>query len=179
MKNVPRRIHIIGSTGSGKTYLAKHLSDKLKIPYFELDKVMWGSSVEMAGKNPPEVRDKLLNNIISQESWIVEGVYYKWLGQSFTLADKIIFLTPNTYLRDLRIASRFMKQRTGIEKSNYRQTLKGLVEMLKWNHKFEREIKKQIINYLAPYSAKLIQVKSNKKIINEGISEQPRDSCGL
>jgi adenylate kinase family enzyme len=81
MQDVPKKIHIVGSTGSGKTYLARHLSEQLKIPYYELDNVMWSSSIEMAGKNPPEIRDKLLKDIISKESWIVEGVYYKWLAQ--------------------------------------------------------------------------------------------------
>ncbi|MCK6073911.1 hypothetical protein [Paenibacillus silvae] len=82
MTKMPRRIHIIGSTGSGKTYLAKNLSKQWDIPYYELDKVMWSSSVEMAGKNSPEVRDKLLHEIIVKDSWIVEGVYYKWLAES-------------------------------------------------------------------------------------------------
>ncbi|MFG3612939.1 hypothetical protein M2M59_01205 [Rummeliibacillus sp. G93] len=31
---IPKRIHIIGSIGSGKTTLAKKLSDQLSIPYF-------------------------------------------------------------------------------------------------------------------------------------------------
>lgn len=175
MTEFPRRIHIIGSTGSGKTFLANHLSKQLEIPCFELDKVMWSGSVEMAGKNPPEVRDKLLNEIILQDSWIVEGVYYKWLDKSFALADKIIFLTTNKYLRDLRIINRFIKQRTGIEKSNYRQTLKGLMEMIQWNHGFEGQKKKEIVEILKPYDDKLIMLKNNNEIIFEGNSEKPSD----
>jgi adenylate kinase family enzyme len=171
MTELPRRIHIIGSTGSGKTYLAKRLSKQLDIPYYELDKVMWSSSVEMAGKNSPEIRDKLLNEIIVKESWIVEGVYYKWLADSFNLADKIIFLTPNTFVRDLRIMNRFIKRRIGIEKSNYRQTLKGLVEMIKWNHGFEAERKKEILEILKPYDYKLAIIKNNNELINDSNSQ--------
>lgn len=174
MNNYPKRIHIIGSTGSGKTYLAKQLSEQLTIPCFELDKVMWSGSVEMAGKNPTEIRDNLLNDIINKDSWIVEGVYYKWLSQSFALADKIIFLTPNAYFRDLRIILRFIKQRTGLEKSNYKQTLKGLIKMFNWNHKFEKEIKEQILEFLMPYRSKLVLIKSNNQIIDEGISMKSR-----
>ncbi|WP_315371271.1 DNA topology modulation protein FlaR [Paenibacillus xylanexedens] len=175
MTELPRRIHIIGSTGSGKTYLAKNLSKQLDIPYYELDKVMWSSSVEMAGKNSPEVRDKLLNEIIIKDSWIVEGVYYKWLAESFDLADKIIFLTPNTFVRDLRIINRFIKQRIGIEKSNYRQTLKGLLEMIKWNHGFEAQTKKEILEILKPYDYKLEILKNNNDIINEISSKKLSD----
>lgn len=40
-KNIPNKIHIIGSVGSGKTTLARELSSKLNIPFYELDNVMW------------------------------------------------------------------------------------------------------------------------------------------
>ncbi|HLY29049.1 MAG TPA: hypothetical protein VKQ72_22075 [Aggregatilineales bacterium] len=33
---MPYRINIIGTTGSGKTVLARHLSQKLDIPHIEL-----------------------------------------------------------------------------------------------------------------------------------------------
>ncbi|WP_440338356.1 shikimate kinase [Lysinibacillus sphaericus] len=39
-KKFPSKIHIIGSVGSGKTTLAKELSAKLNIPYYELDNVV-------------------------------------------------------------------------------------------------------------------------------------------
>ncbi|MDF2921646.1 MAG: shikimate kinase family protein [Paenibacillaceae bacterium] len=172
---IPKRVHIIGSTGSGKTYLAKQLSDTFNIPYFELDNAMWNRSVENPGKNPPEVRDRLLNNILRQESWIVEGVYHTWTSQCFTLADRIIFLTPNTYFRDLRIITRFIKQRIGSEKSNYKQTLKGLIKMIKWNHKFERKIKTEIIDCLKPHSTKVVIVENNKDIMNSVISSLSSD----
>ena len=42
MKNsLPKKIHIIGSVGSGKTTLARQMSKKLNIPYYELDNVVW------------------------------------------------------------------------------------------------------------------------------------------
>ncbi|MNP84143.1 topology modulation protein [compost metagenome] len=65
---VPRRIHIIGSTGSGKTHLARQLSGRYQIPFYELDNAMWSRSAERPGKNPPEVRDMLLASMINQET---------------------------------------------------------------------------------------------------------------
>ena len=43
-KTLPKKIHIIGSVASGKTTLAKELSRKLAIPYYELDNVVWKRS---------------------------------------------------------------------------------------------------------------------------------------
>ena len=91
MKFTHKKIHIIGSTGSGKTYLAREISKRLHIPFFELDDIVWNGAVELSGKNSPEVRDKILEDIINKEQWIIEGVYHKWLGRSFEEADVIIF----------------------------------------------------------------------------------------
>ena len=38
--NMYKKIYIIGPVGSGKTTLAKCLSKKYNIPYYELDKVV-------------------------------------------------------------------------------------------------------------------------------------------
>lgn len=40
-KGALRKIHIIGSVGSGKTTLARKLSNQLGIPHYELDNVVW------------------------------------------------------------------------------------------------------------------------------------------
>lgn len=161
---VPKRIHIIGSTGSGKTYLAERISKKNRLSLYELDTVMWSSSKEFSGKNPPEVRDKLLNQIISQERWIVEGVYYKWLASSFERAEIIIFLDTDLFKRDIRIVLRFMKQRLGIERSIYKQTFRGLLKMIAWNHKFDRINKKKIVEFLEPYKSKVMFMKDIRDI---------------
>lgn len=36
-----KKVHIIGSVGSGKTTLARNLSNKLLFPHYELDNVVW------------------------------------------------------------------------------------------------------------------------------------------
>lgn len=166
-----KKIHIIGSTGSGKTYLARNLSKQLNIPYFELDTVMWGSSVEFSGKNPPEIRDKLLEEIITKDQWIVEGIYYKWVTRSFEEADVIIFLTSKPIVRAMRIMTRFIRQRTGLEKANYKQTLKGLIEMLRWNHKFDKDNKKKIYEILEKHRGKLIIINSNNVVLSKVAQE--------
>jgi adenylate kinase family enzyme len=39
--HLPKKIHIIGSVGSGKTTLARTLSSYLNFPFYELDNVVW------------------------------------------------------------------------------------------------------------------------------------------
>ena len=35
--------------------------------------------------------------ILSKESWIIEGVYYSWLQDSFIKADVVFILKPNVF----------------------------------------------------------------------------------
>ncbi|MCU6713190.1 DNA topology modulation protein FlaR [Paenibacillus sp. J5C_2022] len=162
--NFPKRIHIIGSTGSGKTYLAERLSKKYKLIYGELDTVMWSGTEEFSCKNSSETRDRLLHNIIEQDKWVVEGVYYKWLTPSFHRAELIIYLDTKLCIRAVRIILRYIKQRLGLERSIYNQTLKGLIKMLEWNQKFERDNKYKILEFIEPYKSKVIIIKNSKEI---------------
>jgi len=131
---------------------------------------MWSSTVEFSGENPPELRDRLLEEITEKEQWIVEGVYYKWLASSFEAADVIIYLDPKPYKRAIRIIMRFFKQRTGLERANYKQTLSGLLEMLRWNNKFDKENKMKILELLEIHKHKLIVLKSNEEIRDYDLS---------
>ena len=78
------KIHIIGCSGSGKTYLAEALSKQYDIPHFDLDDIQWDNSAAGYGvKRPPEERAALLQEILAKPDWIIEGVYHKWVRQSF------------------------------------------------------------------------------------------------
>ena len=52
------KIHIIGGSGSGKSYLAKKLAKELYIPYYDLDNIFWDNSKDSYGnKNDEETRN--------------------------------------------------------------------------------------------------------------------------
>jgi len=79
-----RRIHIIGSTGSGKTHVACLLSRRFGIPTFDLDDLFWDRSASTYGVRAREdVRDRRLAEIVTGDAWIIEGVYHLWVGRSF------------------------------------------------------------------------------------------------
>ena len=104
------KIHIIGCSGTGKTYLAKKLSNKYNIPHYNLDNIYWDNSSEKYGvKTEIEKRNKLLQNILEKDDWIIEGIYYKWLEQSFKNADIIYILDLPKYIYKFRIIKRFIK----------------------------------------------------------------------
>lgn len=88
------KIHIIGCSGSGKTYLANALSEKYNIPHFDLDDIQWDNTAREYGtKRPLDKRKALLQEVLSNDAWIIEGVYYSWVQQALMKPIKYTFWT--------------------------------------------------------------------------------------
>ena len=163
-KSVPKRIHIIGSVGSGKTTLARVLSSELNIPFYELDNIVRRRYISGDIRRSKEERDAHLNRIIALDIWIIEGVHHKWVFQSFQNADLIMFLDTEHSKRTFRIIKRFILQKTGLEKANYKPTFKMFMKMFVWNTYFENESKPEIQKILSQYENKLLILKDNIEI---------------
>ena len=158
------KIHIIGCSGSGKTYLAKALSKKYNIPHFDLDDIQWDNESNRYGKKMPvEKRNYLLQQILANNSWIIEGVYYAWVLESFEKADIIYVLDVPKYIYKYRIIIRFLKRKIGIEKGK-KETLKSLYNLLKWTDTFQNRNLKEIKEIFQKYESKVIWLSSVREI---------------
>lgn len=156
---VPRKIHIIGSVGSGKTTLARKLSLNLNIPFYELDNVCWERHPSGDIRRSEAARDEYLAEIIQSKSWIVEGVHNEdWMEKSFENAELIIFLDPGYSVRTYRIIKRFIRQKLGIEKANYYPSFEVFKKMFKWNRRFEEVGKPNFFNNYGNYRDKIVVV---------------------
>ncbi len=80
-----RRVFITGNAGSGKTTLAKLISNRLKRPLYSLDSIVWQSGWAIT---PREERNRLITGLIKEDSWVIEGVSTMVLEQATT----VIFL---------------------------------------------------------------------------------------
>lgn len=158
------KIRIIGCSGSGKTYLAKRLSEKYNIPNFDLDDLQWDNSQNSYGvKMPVEKRDQMLNDILRQTNWIIDGVYYAWVHRSFEEADMIYVLDMPKHLYKFRIIKRFIKRKIGLEKGK-KETLKSVYNLLKWTDTFQNTNMKEIIRILEAYKEKVVFIKKKSEI---------------
>ncbi|MBM7587724.1 adenylate kinase family enzyme [Bacillus pakistanensis] len=160
----PKKIHIIGSVGSGKTTLARNLSVELNIPYYELDNVVWRRSSNGDIRRSHEERDRQLDSIVRTDEWIIEGVHHTWVSQGFEQAEMILFLDTSYSKRQYRITKRFIFQKLGLELANYQPTLSMFKKMFVWNQYFERESKPQILHILKEYEHKTIILQDNIEI---------------
>ena len=158
------KIHIIGCSGSGKTYLANALAKKYNIPHFDLDDIQWDNNAKGYGtKRPLEERNALLQEILNNNEWVIEGVYYAWVQQSFDEADKIYVLDMPRYLYKSRIIIRSIKRKLGIQQGK-RETLKSVYNLLKWTETFQNKNLKEIKTILEKYENKVIWLSSKKDV---------------
>lgn len=150
------KIHIIGGTGSGKTYWGKKLARKNNIPLLDLDSIFCDNSVKGYGaKADKEKRLVDLQKFMQNESYIIEGIYYSWLNDAFEKADKIIILDVNIAIRTYRIIKRFIKRKLGLEHGK-NETFVSLCSLVKWNFNHLKEDMPRILALKNKYPTKTI-----------------------
>jgi len=86
----PRRVHIIGGPGSGKTTLARRLGAELGLPVYHLDEVAF-EGPDFA-KSPLDQRRADVCRIAAEADWITEGIFLGWVDKLLCAADMIIWL---------------------------------------------------------------------------------------
>lgn len=156
------KIHIIGVSGSGKTYLADTLCTILNIPRYDLDDIFWSNNSNGYGvKSDKNERTQKLNAILRQDNWIIEGVYYAWLQPSFDDANAIVILDIPLKICRRRVVFRFIKKKLGFEKGKH-ETIDSLKKLLKWMSKYIMEDLPLIKELLRPFNDKVIIIKNNE-----------------
>ncbi|WP_186578830.1 P-loop NTPase family protein [Aquibacillus kalidii] len=160
----PTKIRIIGSVASGKTTLAKQLSQTFHIPMYELDNVVWERQQSGDIRRTDQEREACLHTIVDSHSWIIEGVHNEgWVNNTFKEADIIIFLDTSYSIRQYRIVKRFVLQLLRLEQSNYTPTFKIFFKMFKWNKQFEQNGKPNFKKNFHFYSDKTVYITKSQQ----------------
>ncbi|HEY3761896.1 MAG TPA: DNA topology modulation protein FlaR [Verrucomicrobiae bacterium] len=158
------RVHIIGGPGSGKTYIASRLAGHFNIQQHDLDDLFWDKNATTYGvKSETSTRDRQLSVIVASEGWVIEGVYFQWLGQSFDKADVIIALTPSIWIRHLRIVKRFILRKTG-SLPNKRESLADLWRLLVWGHWYDKRNLVRVEAFINSRGLKMQRAKNLKEV---------------
>lgn len=90
MTNAPAsRICVVGTTGSGKTTLAREIARRLRIPHIELDALHWESDWTPA--QPGRFRARVAD-AVKGESWVVDGDYSRVRDIVWCRAELVVWL---------------------------------------------------------------------------------------
>jgi len=101
-----KKIIVIGSSGAGKTYFSQRLSHALNIELVHIDRVYWRPSW---GEPTKDEWKATLAEILSGESWIIDGNYTNTLDIRLDACDTAIFLDIRRTLCTWRVIRRTVR----------------------------------------------------------------------
>lgn len=157
-----KKIYIIGTSGSGKSYLAQKLSKKYKVPHFDLDDIFW--EVKYTKKRDEEEKKELLSNIIqNNQGWVIEGVFTSFVSEAIQNADEIIWLDLHPWLMSYRVVKRSIKN-IGKGEENF-HGIKCLLKDIK-NYKGEGGMYHKHKEILEKHEVKYILIQNKKQLEN-------------
>lgn len=150
-----RKIYIIGAPGSGKSYIARLLSLSLNLQAHELDHLYWDPKVNRYGIPTDTVtRTSMLNKILAEPAWIMEGIYHDWTIPCFEQAEVIVLLKTSVWRRHGRLIKRYFQHRRK-SYTGKRETFMDLLRLLVWNHRYEKSELPLVQKAMQPFASKV------------------------
>jgi len=141
-----KKITIIGSGGSGKSTLARKLGDITDIKVYHLDTLFWKPGWVSISRE--ELAEKIID-IISKDSWIIDGNYSSTMEMRLEASDVIIYLDFST----LSCLWGITKRRFLFANKTRPDITEGCKEKLDWEFvnwvlSFRRRKRKNLLAYL-------------------------------
>lgn len=144
-----KRIMMFGRPGSGKSTFAKELHNKTGIELYHLDRYFYVKN--WVERNYQEFL-QIQQNLVNQDSWIIDGNNVKSLEMRYARADVVLYFNYPKWLCLYRIFKRrFLKDQ------NIQDRAKGCSETIRWRFitylwTFENRVHAQIKDLQQQYS---------------------------
>lgn len=159
-KNYIRRIAIIGTSGSGKTTLANELHEITGLPVHHVDNIIWENYSKVVSKNQ---YIKEHDDLIKQNSWIIEGYLDEEMSERVILADLVIYLKYPKHISSYRYLNRWWKSLFSSDKKLYGSFKTKLRVLFDYFTESEKKDIGKVLSILS--SDKIILVESSKDMV--------------
>lgn len=100
-----RRVVIVGTTGAGKTTLARTLATKLHAAHIELDALYWQQNWTPAADFVSRVE-----NALQAECWVADGNYSRAQSLVLNRADTVVWLDYSLGTKFIRLSKRTVRR---------------------------------------------------------------------
>jgi shikimate kinase len=102
-----QRIAVVGTSGTGKTTLARQLSARLRLPHVELDALHWDPGWV---PTPAEIFVGRAETALGGDTWVVDGNYPEVRDLIWRRADTIVWLDYSLALTMWRLTLRTFRR---------------------------------------------------------------------
>ena len=158
------KIILIGSGGSGKSYMAKKIAQITNYPLYHLDNEFWKPDWVMTTK---EEKIKRHEELFYGETWIIDGNYNSTLEIRFAAADLVIFLDVNRIVCILSAARRVGKKRSDLPDylTESKWLSKEFAQFAKWLWNYPKYDRPKILALRDKYPEKnFLHIKSRDEV---------------
>ena len=164
--NNMKKVILIGSPGSGKSYLTSHLKDKVDLPIYHLDKLYWYDDWKHIS------RQELINKqeeIMKNDKWLIDGHFQSTLENRIKNADTIIHFNMSglTCVNGVKHRIKNHPIRDDMPSSCIEKELDPAFETCMLN--FKKEKNKEIFSLMKKHPSNVLTITS-KKMLNKIIS---------
>lgn len=155
-----KKIMLIGSGGSGKSTLASKLGHILSIDVYHLDAIFWKPG--WVG-TPRDEQKAVQAELVSRDSWIIDGNYGGTMDIRLQAADTIIFVDLSRWICLYRVLKRRFQYRN-IKRTDMAEGCDERIDLkfLRWVWEYPAKQKPKIVENLRRLS-------NEKKVIVLGL----------
>jgi adenylate kinase family enzyme len=167
-----KRILVIGSGGAGKSTLSRELGEILGIPVVHLDSVYWRPGWE---ETPKDEWGSKVEELIREDSWIMDGNFGGTREMRMRAADTIIFLDLPRLVCTSGVLKRWAKY-YGKTRPDMAQGCNEhfSLELLQWVWNYPARSRVGLMNELAKAPEKNIIILKSRGAMKEFVDEQRR-----
>ena len=106
------RVVVTGTSGAGKTTLARKIAAALAIPHIELDAINWQPGWRDLTRHDPEEFVRRVNAAIAAEAWVVDGNYGPVRDIVWERATHLVWLDYERWVIMVRVIRRTIVRAT-------------------------------------------------------------------
>lgn len=143
-----QRIIIVGSSGSGKSYLSKRIAAITNLPLIHLDNEYWQPGWVEPPKSEWTAKQQCM---VNKSEWIIEGNYNSTMEIRFQAADLVLFLDINRFTCIISAITRHGTKRSDLPDYLEEKFDASFFELLKWIWSFRSTGKQTIMQFHKKY----------------------------